>query len=155
LVVVHLGSVRTVHEPPGGSTDSGGTHVSTDSHVTEEQPAGDQRLVAAPGGLVHDVEIRWVETEGGGGETVSHQVDPQKLDGDKSFRKTKGSGKENTVNKRQSLRQTSTNHTLLSPILLRNDVSNGGITFLLFIILPESVNKFANHRSGNVIDVKE
>ncbi len=48
-------------------------------NLPEEQPGGDEGLIGASGLLVHDVKVRGVEGEGSGGQTVSHQVDPQKL----------------------------------------------------------------------------
>merc|ERR1719305_1698285 len=54
--------------------------------------SGDDRLVAATGRLVHDVKIRGVEGEGGGGQTVSDKVHPEQLDGNESFGEAKGSG---------------------------------------------------------------
>ena len=42
LPVVDLGSGGIVQEPVSGSSDRGGTNVSSDGHVTEEQPGGDQ-----------------------------------------------------------------------------------------------------------------
>ena len=96
LVVVELGSAMVDCEPPGGSTDSGAADVDTDSHVSEEQPSADEGFLGAAGHLEHDVQIRGVEAEGGGGQTVSDQVDPQQLYGDQGFRHTKGSGQEDT-----------------------------------------------------------
>ncbi|KAF4527892.1 hypothetical protein B566_EDAN017712 [Ephemera danica] len=72
LVVIELRANRRVHEPPGGSTDSSSTHVATNSHVTEEQPARDE------------------------GFTISDEVDPQKLDGNQSLRQTQSGSQEDT-----------------------------------------------------------
>merc|ERR1711971_862682 len=62
----------------------------------------EQRLVLRHGvkgiGHLDDVEDRGVEGEGSGGKTVSHQVDPQKLDGDHSLGKAEGGGKEDADN---------------------------------------------------------
>merc|ERR1719334_1661412 len=92
------GASGVVEEPPAGGANSGGTDVDTDGHVPEEQPGGDQSLVGATGRLVHDVEIRGVEGEGSGGQTVSDQVDPEQLDGGQGLRQAKGSGKEDADN---------------------------------------------------------
>lgn len=40
------------------------------SHSPEEQPAGDETLVGPTRGLLHDVQIRGVEAQGSGGQTV-------------------------------------------------------------------------------------
>lgn len=70
--------------------------LTTNSHVSEEQPARDQGLLGGAWGLAHDVQIRGVEAQGGGGQTVSHQVDPQQLDGDQGLGQTQGSSQEDT-----------------------------------------------------------
>lgn len=62
--------------------------------LPEEQPSRDETLISLAGGLVHDVEVRGVEAKGSGGQTVSDQVDPQKLDGDQSLRETQSGSQE-------------------------------------------------------------
>lgn len=47
--------------------------------------------------LAHDVQVRRIEAKSSGWKTVSDQVDPQKLNGDQSFGKTKGGSQEYTV----------------------------------------------------------
>jgi hypothetical protein len=89
-------SSRADHVPPSGSTNGAGTDVSTDGHVTEEQPTSNETLRGATGWFVHDVQIRGVETQSSSWQTISDQVDPQKLDGDQSFGQAKGSSQENT-----------------------------------------------------------
>lgn len=128
LVVADTGASWVVQEPPGSTTNGGGTNVSwqgkgeqrwceednlscvkaknwkrthsitltTNGHVSEEQPAGDQGLLGGTWGLAHDVQVRWVEAQSGGRQTISHQVDPQQLDGDQSLGQTQGSGQEDT-----------------------------------------------------------
>lgn len=98
LVVGKMRSGRANHVPPSGGTDSANTDVGTDSHVTEEQPSGDQTLRSTTGRLVHDVQVRGVEAQSGGRETVSDQVDPEKLDRDQSFGQAESSSQENTHN---------------------------------------------------------
>lgn len=70
--------------------------LTTNSHVSEEQPARDQRLLGGTWGLAHDVKIRGVEAQSSSRQTVSHQVDPQQLDGDQSLGQTQGSSQEDT-----------------------------------------------------------
>merc|ERR1711936_634815 len=94
LVVRHLGACGVEEEPVAGSSDGGSADVDTDGHIPEEQPGGDQGLVAATGGLVHDVQVRGVEGEGSGGQAVSDKVHPEKLDRDESLRKAEGSSEE-------------------------------------------------------------
>lgn len=47
--------------------------------------------------LVHDVQVRRVETKSGGRQTVSDQVDPQQLDRDQSLRQTQSGCQEDTA----------------------------------------------------------
>merc|ERR1711887_229415 len=94
LVVRHLGASWVKEEPVAGSSDSGSADVDTNGHVPEEQPGGDEGLVAATGGLVHDVQVRGVEGEGGGGQAVSDEVHPEQLDGDESLWEAEGSSEE-------------------------------------------------------------
>lgn len=80
--------------------------LTTNGHVSEEQPARDQWLLGRTWGLSHDVKIRRIEAQSSGGQTVSHQVDPQQLDGDKSLGQTQGSGQEDTEEKRNQKNQS-------------------------------------------------
>ena len=96
MPVSHLRSIWRIQEPPGGSTDSCSAYITTDGQVPEEQPAGDKRFVCFPWGFLHDVKIRRVETQSGGWETISDQVDPQQLDGNQSFWETESGCQENT-----------------------------------------------------------
>ena len=98
LVVGKMRSNRANHVPPRGSTNGAGTDISTDSHVTEEEPTSDETLGGTTGWFVHDVQIRRIETQSSSWETISNQVDPQKLDWDQSFRQSKGGSQENTDN---------------------------------------------------------
>jgi len=70
--------------------------LTTNNHISEEQPARDQGLLGGTWGLAHDVQIGGVEAQSGGGQTVSNQVDPQQLDGDESLGQTQSSGQEDT-----------------------------------------------------------
>jgi len=72
------------------------TLLTANDHVSEEQPSGDEGLLGGTGKPAHDVQVGGVEAQGGGGQTVSHQVDPQQLDGDQSLGETQGSGQEDT-----------------------------------------------------------
>merc|ERR1719273_823685 len=94
LVVGHLGSSGVVHEPVGGAADSRHADVDADSHVPEEQPWGDEGFVRGTGRFVHDVKIGRVEGECGGRQTVSDQVDPEKLNGNESLWQAEGSSEE-------------------------------------------------------------
>lgn len=81
--------------------------LTTNGHVSEKQPARDQGLLGGTWGFAHDVQIRGVEAQSSGGQTVSHQVDPQQLDGDKSLRETQGSSQEDTEGlKKEIMEQT-------------------------------------------------
>ena len=74
----------------------------SNGQVSEEEPAGDEGLLGVAGGPVHDVQVGGVEAQSGGGQTVSHQVDPQKLDGDQGLGETEGSCQEATVERQRA-----------------------------------------------------
>ena len=86
----HLGSSGVHQEPVGGGTNSSSADISTNDHVSEEEPGSDESLVSSPGRFVHDVEVGRVEAEGGGGKSVSHQVHPKQLDRDQGLGQAKG-----------------------------------------------------------------
>merc|ERR550539_1534517 len=92
----HLGTGGVQEEPVGGGTNGSSTDISTNDHVSEEQPGSDEGLVGSPGWFVHDVQVGGVEGESSGGQTVSDQVDPQQLDGDESLGEAESGGQENT-----------------------------------------------------------
>ena len=98
LVVVQLWALLVRGEPPGGSTDGGGADITADSHVTEEEPAADEGLSRATRRLLHDVQIGWVEAEGGGGQAIRDQVNPEQLYGDQGLGHSQGSRQEDTYN---------------------------------------------------------
>merc|ERR1719374_496083 len=54
----------------------------------------DRAVAGRAGKLVHDVEVRGVEGQGGSGQTVSDKVDPEELNGDESFGQAEGGGQE-------------------------------------------------------------
>jgi len=86
LVVVELRSLLIQHEPPGRGADCRTADVAPDRHVSEEQPATDQRLFGVAWRFVHDVQVGRIEAERRGRQTVRHQVDPEQLDRDECFR---------------------------------------------------------------------
>ena len=94
LPVVNLGSGGIVEEPVSSSTDGSAADVETDGHVAEEEPGGDKSLLGGAGHLLHDVQVRRVESEGSGGQTVSDQVDPEQLNGDEGFGQAEGGSQE-------------------------------------------------------------
>ena len=70
--------------------------LTSDGHVSEEEPSTDEVLLGSAGRLVHDVQVGRVEAEGGGGQTVSDQVDPEQLDGDQGLGHAQRSRQEDT-----------------------------------------------------------
>lgn len=96
MVVVKLRSLLIHGEPPSSRSNSGTADIDSNGHVTEEEPSADQGLLGVPWGLVHDVQIWGVESEGSGGQSISDQVDPQQLDGDQSLGHAQSSGQEDT-----------------------------------------------------------
>ena len=83
-----------IHEPPGCRGDGGKPYISTNNKVAEEEPSRDEGVLDVARGLVHDVDVWWVEAEGCGRESVSDKVHPEELDRNKSLRETKGSSQE-------------------------------------------------------------
>ena len=73
------------------------TKPTSNSHVSEEEPASNETLLGVTWGLGHDLEVQRVESQGGGRESVSDQVDPQQLDRDQGFRDTQGSCQEDAA----------------------------------------------------------
>ena len=73
----------------------------SNGQISEEEPARDEGLFGRTGGFAHDVQVRGVEAQGGGRQTVSYEVDPEKLDWDQSLRQTQSSSQEDTVGERK------------------------------------------------------
>ena len=73
--------------------------LTSNSHVSEEQPTSDETFLRITWWLLHNVKVRWVEAESCCRETVSDQVDPQQLYWDQSFWDTKSGCQEDTVKK--------------------------------------------------------
>ena len=68
--------------------------ITSNGHISEEQQTTDERFVGSTWFLLHDINVRCVEAESGGWESVCHQVDPQELYGDQGFGHTQGGGQE-------------------------------------------------------------
>lgn len=73
--------------------------LTSNSHVSEEEPSSDKAFLGVSGRFLHDVKVRWVKSKGSCWETISDQVDPQQLDRDQSLGNSKGSSQENTAEK--------------------------------------------------------
>lgn len=86
------------HEPPCITANSCETDVGANDHVPEEQPTADKRVVTLSGRAIHDIVVLGVEAERSSGKTISDQVDPKKLNGDKSLRHANRSGEEDGHN---------------------------------------------------------
>lgn len=65
-----------VHEPPSITGDGGKTDVSSNYHVAEEKPSGNEWLVALAWLALHDVMIWWVEGKSRSWKTIGDEVDP-------------------------------------------------------------------------------
>lgn len=63
-------------------------NITSNGQISEEEPARDERLFWVTGGFVHDVQVWRVKTQGSGRQAVCHQINPQKLDWNQSFRET-------------------------------------------------------------------
>lgn len=64
--------------------------LTSNGKVSEEEPPRDEGLASVAGGLVHDVQVWWVEAQSGGGQAVSHQIDPKQLNWNERFREAEG-----------------------------------------------------------------
>uniref|UniRef100_A0A2M3YY06 Uncharacterized protein n=1 Tax=Anopheles braziliensis TaxID=58242 RepID=A0A2M3YY06_9DIPT len=129
LPVRQLRALLRVHEPPGSTTDGSATDISTNSHVTEEQPSRDQTFISLTRGLGHDVQIRWVEAKGSSWQTVSDQVDPQQLNWDQSFRQTQSGSQEDGHDLTNVGRDQVTDellHVVVDSTTFLNSGNNGG-----------------------------
>ena len=71
--------------------------LTSDGEVSEEEPPGDEGLAGVARGLAHDVQVRGVEAQGGGGQAVRHQVDPEQLDRDERLREAQGCRQEDAA----------------------------------------------------------
>lgn len=71
--------------------------ITSNSKISEKQPATDEGFVCSTGSLIHDVEVGRVEAESGSWQAISDKVDPQKLDGNKGFRHAESGSQENTA----------------------------------------------------------
>ena len=87
-------TIGSIQEPPSSREDGGKSDVASDSAVSEQEPVGDKSITRRSWWFVHDIEIWWIEGEGGGWKTVGVQVDPEKLDWDQSFWDAKGGSQE-------------------------------------------------------------
>ena len=105
LIKCHLGSLVIEHEPPGGSTHCSYAHINTNGQVTEEQPATNERVFVGTGQLLHDIDIRRVETKSSSREAICDQVDPEQLHRDQSLRETQRCCQENAVHMLNILEQ--------------------------------------------------
>lgn len=94
------------HEPPGVSKDGSATNIRAHDKVSEEEPLADQRLGRVSRRGSHDGMVGSVEAQGGGGQSISDQVDPQELDRDQRFGHTEEDGEEDPK-KRTKLRRQS------------------------------------------------
>ena len=85
LVEADLWSLRIEHEPPSIACYRSETNVCTNNHVAKEQPASNKWLITLTWLTLHDGMVRWIEGECCCWETISDEVDPEKLDWNESF----------------------------------------------------------------------
>ena len=69
----------SVAVPPHKDSNGCKTDVHTNDHVAEEDPVGDEVVIALSGRLLHNVTVGWVEGECGSRGSISDQVDPEEL----------------------------------------------------------------------------
>ncbi len=93
-------------------THGGGPRTRTsDGHVSEEEPPGDERLAGVARRLVHDVEVGRVEAEGRGGQAVRHQVHPEQLHRDQRLRHAERRRQEDAHHLRRGAAQSALRYT--------------------------------------------
>lgn len=54
--------------------------------ITEQSPSVDEAVITSTRGFLHDVPIRWVESQGCRWGSIGDKVNPQELNGDQAFR---------------------------------------------------------------------
>ena len=64
-------------------------------YFTQQEARGTYQINKLPWWFGHDVQVRGVEPEGGGGQAIGDQVDPQKLYRNQSLGQTKSGSQEN------------------------------------------------------------
>lgn len=74
----------------------------SNGQVSEKEPARDEGLLWVPGRFVHDVQVRRVETQGGGRETIRYQVNPQQLHWNQSLGETQDGRQEDTGRRQEN-----------------------------------------------------
>lgn len=63
-----------------------GAPLTSNSQISEEEPATDEGLSRVSGSLLHNVQVWWVEAQGCGRQAICHQVHPEQLHRDQGFR---------------------------------------------------------------------
>lgn len=69
-------------------------NITSNGQISEEEPAGDERLFGVAGRFVHDVQVRRVKAQGSCRQAISHKINPQQLDWNQGLRETQNGGKE-------------------------------------------------------------
>ena len=75
-------------------------YLTSDCHVAEEEPASYETFLGVARSLLHNVKVRWIEAEGGGGQAVGDEVHPQQLYRDQSLRHAESGRQEDTAVRR-------------------------------------------------------
>ncbi len=68
--------------------------TTSNSQISEEEPARDERLLRVARRLVHDVQVWRVKAQSSGRQAIGHQINPQQLDWNQSFRETQDGSEE-------------------------------------------------------------
>ena len=90
--------LRIEHKPPSITTNRSNADVSTDYHISEEQPTAHERFISLPWRTLHHVMVWRIETECGSRESIGYQIYPKKLNGNECFRHACGGGQEDGDN---------------------------------------------------------
>mmetsp|Transcript_15670 Transcript_15670/g.37760 ORF Transcript_15670/g.37760 Transcript_15670/m.37760 type:complete len:347 (-) Transcript_15670:1641-2681(-) len=84
------------HEPPHEDTDSCKPDVQADHHVPNESPWSDELVVRSARRLDHDIQVRRVESQGGGREPIGDQINPEQLHWNQSLWNSQRGGEKDT-----------------------------------------------------------
>lgn len=72
LIISDFRTIFIKHEPPRWCRNSCSSNINSNSHVSKEEPAADERFFSLTWWLHHDIYIRRVEAERGGWRSICH-----------------------------------------------------------------------------------
>ncbi len=118
LFIGDPGTVPIIHKPPRSCSNGGNTNVNANSHVAEEQPATDERVLGSARGFIHNVNIRRVKTESSSRKSICDKIHPKELDRNESLWETQCCRYENTAGKNNNKNKKTTTGKSLKHVIL-------------------------------------